>query len=866
MKEFISLAFTLLLLSSTSLAQQTAELEWARRTGGAGIDRAMDIAVDAAGNVFSFGYYTGTVDFDPGAGVSNLTSAGSTDMFISKLDATGNFVWAKSIGSSAGESPMGLAIDPSGNVYITGGFYGTTDFDPGPGVFNMTSGGQSDIFIAKYDVNGDFVWAKEINGGTWYDHGYEIKVDANGNVYVVGRFYYQGGPSFDFDPGPGTFLLTAGEEDAFILKLDNDGNFIWARDFGGGSGNENRGYSIDIDAAGNVYTTGYFEATADFDPGAGTFNLTASGDWDVFFSKLDINGNFVWAKSLVNSAPTYYTDGNYGSKIEVDAAGNVYSSGRFNGTSDFDLGAGTFNLTSNGGFDAYLLKMDTDGNFVWAKSWGGTGYDEAFSLSINTTEIFITGFYANTVDFDPGAGTLNLTSSGSNDIFVSRFDLDGNFGWASSIGGTGDDRGFGIATNSAGNVHVSGFFNNTADFDPGVCTFNQTSAGGNDIFIEKLNQVTVSPLAITSTSPTLGVVGSTVTITGTGFSTTPADNTVEFNGIAAVVTASTTTTITTTVPAGAATGKISVTVNCVTVQSATDFTVTTPTITIDTQPSDITVCPGGTATFTTAASGTTNITYQWQFSTDGVTFSDIANNTNFSGATTTTLSVNTTGNFGEGRYRCRINGDFALEVISTDEGLFFNTPAICNNQSPVIQSTAGGVPIGGIVTIDLVSLISDPDNNLNLSTLTVITGASQQGATASINSSNQLVLDYGGVMFSGTDQVTIEVCDLLGVCTQQMLTITVIGELEIFNAVSPNGDGKNDFFKIQYIDVLEPENTVTLYNRWGSKVFETENYSDANAFKGLNQNGNELPSGTYYYKIFIKSTGKTENGYLVLKR
>ena len=205
-------------------------------------------------------------------------------------------------------------------------------------------------------------------------------------------------------------------------------------------------------------------------------------------------------------------------------------------------------------------------------------------------------------------------------------------------------------------------------------------------------------------------------------------------------------------------------------------------------------------------------------------------------------------------------------MISTDEGLFFNTPAICNNQSPVIQSTAGGVPIGGIVTIDLVSLISDPDNNLNLSTLTVITGASQQGATASINSSNQLVLDYGGVMFSGTDQVTIEVCDLLGVCTQQMLTITVIGELEIFNAVSPNGDGKNDFFKIQYIDVLEPENTVTLYNRWGSKVFETENYSDANAFKGLNQNGNELPSGTYYYKIILKSSGETENGYLVLKR
>ncbi|MFZ2905385.1 MAG: gliding motility-associated C-terminal domain-containing protein [Cyclobacteriaceae bacterium] len=865
MKYFLFLFLLFISILKLS-AQQTAMLEWANRTGGTGADQARDMAVDAAGNVYSFGYYTGTVDFDPGTGVSNLTAVGSNDMFISKMDANGNLVWAKSLGGSAGDSPMGLAIDPSGNVYITGGFYGTTDFDPGVGVFNMTSGGQSDIYIAKYDVNGDLVWAKEIDGGTWYDHGFDIKLDAAGNIFVVGRFYYQGGPSFDFDPGPGTFLLTAGEEDAFILKLDTDGNFVWARDFGGGSGNENRGYSIDIDAAGNVYTTGYFEATADFDPGAGTFNLTASGDWDVFFSKLDNNGNFVWAKSLVNSAPTYYTDGNYGSKIEVDAAGNIYTSGRFNGTSDFDPGAGTFNLTSNGGFDAYLLKLDTDGNFVWAKSWGSTGYDEGFSLSISATNVFVTGFYANTVDFDPDAPSFNLTSSGGNDIFISQFDINGNFSWARSIGGTGDDRGFGIATNGIGDVYVSGFFTGTADFDPGACTFNQTSAGGNDIFVEKLNQVTVIPLTITSTSPTLGVVGSTVTITGAGFSTIPTMNIVEFNGIVAAVTASTATSITTTVPAGATTGKISVTVNCVTVQSVTDFTVSTPTITIDTQPSDITVCPGGTATFTTAASGTTNITYQWQFSTDGVTFNDIANNTNFSGATTATLSVNTTGNFGEGRYRCRINGDFAPEVISTDEGLFFNTPAICNNQSPVIQSTAGGVPIGGIVTIDLLSLISDPDNNLNLSTLTVITGASQQGAAASINSSNQLVLDYGGVMFSGTDQVTIEVCDLLGVCTQQMLTITVIGEIEIFNAVSPNGDGKNDFFKIQYIDLLEPENTVTIYNRWGSKVFETKNYSDTNSFRGLNQNGNELPSGTYFYKIFLKSSGETKTGYLSLKR
>lgn len=608
MKQSQPILFVCLLATTTLFAQQTASLEWAKRIGGSSSDRARGMAVDAAGNVLSSGYYSGTVDFDPGPGVLNLTSTGGSGIFISKLDATGNLVWAKSISGTAGVSPMNMAIDLSGNVYITGGFLGTTDFDPGPGVFNMTSGGQTDIFIAKYDANGNFVWAKEINGGTWFDHGYDIKVDASGNVYVVGRFYFQGGPSFDFDPGPGTFLLTAGEEDAFILKLDNNGDFVWARDFGGASGTEHRGYSIDIDNAGNVYTTGYFEATADFDPGPGTFNLTASGDWDVFISKLDMNGNFVWAKSLVNSAPTYYTDGNYGSKIKVDGAGNIYSSGRFNGTVDFDLGAGTFNITSNGNFDAYLLKLTTNGDFVWAKSWGGTGYDEAFSISLTTTDIFITGLYAGTVDFDPGATTLNLTSSGSNDIFISRFDINGNFGWARSMGGTGDDRGSGIATNSAGDVYVSGYFNTTADFDPDACLFNQTSAGGDDIFITKLNQVIASPFTITSASPSVGAVGATVVITGTGFSTIPANNLVTFNGTIAAVTASTATSITTTVPPGATTGKISVTVNCVTVQSVFDFMFTDNFVT---RWNLATAGSGATQlTFSTSTSGTINYTWQ----------------------------------------------------------------------------------------------------------------------------------------------------------------------------------------------------------------------------------------------------------------
>jgi gliding motility-associated-like protein len=191
-------------------------------------------------------------------------------------------------------------------------------------------------------------------------------------------------------------------------------------------------------------------------------------------------------------------------------------------------------------------------------------------------------------------------------------------------------------------------------------------------------------------------------------------------------------------------------------------------------------------------------------------------------------------------------------------------PGPCNNSAPVINTTTASTTIGNSASIDLAGLISDADNNLVLSSLTIVQQPAS-GAAATISGST-LQVDYAGLPFSGTDVITIRICDVFGECTTQQFSITVIGELEIFNAVSPNGDGKNDFFKIQYIDVLEPENTVTIYNRWGSKVFEVENYSDANAFKGLNQNGNDLPSGTYYYKIILKSSGETENGYLVLKR
>lgn len=938
-----------LLCATENFAQPTAILNWAKRIGGTGADRSRGMVVDNAGNIYTTGYYSGTVDFDPGAGVANLVSVGSSDIFISKLDANGNFVWAKSVGGSGADSPMGIAVDASGNVYITGGFATTADFDPGPGTFNMTSAGQTDIYIAKYNASGDFVWAKGIIGGTWFDHGYDILVDGSGNVHVVGRFYYQGGAR-DFDPGPGTFFLTADWEDIFILKLDNNGNFLWAKDMGNVL--ESRGYSIALDASGNIYTTGYFLGTVDFDPGAGTYNLTSVGgstDWDVFYSKLDANGNFVWARAMVNSTSTYYSDGYYGKKIAVDASGNVYSCGRYSGTTDFDFGAGTYNLTPIGGYDIYLMKMTTNGDFVWANSMGGSGYDEGFSLSLgNSGDIYLTGFFVNTVDFDPGAGTFNLTAAGTNDdIFVSKFDANGNFTWARSMGGTLDDQGSRIATNLSGEVYVSGWFQGTADFDPSACTLNLTSAGSDEIFIAKLTQITATPLMITSTSLPSAPVGTTITISGTGFSTTPANNTVTFNSTAALVTASTATSITTTVPVGATTGLISVTVNCVTVQSATNFTVIpSPVVSITTQPSPSVVCVGANSTFITAATGTTNITYQWQYSSSLTgTYNDITNGSGYSNVATAVLTVNTTGNFGAGFYRCKVNGDFAPTVFTnaaqltvnpiptaptvtgasaclpsasltlnasggangqyrwytvptggtaiagqTNSG--FTTPSLsatttyyvsidngnCESvRTPVVATllscttppTITAAPlstgIGGTAELELVPLISTFNNPLDINSITVIVQP-PSGAIASITS-GKLLINYAGISFSGKESVTVRACDNNGNCATQQFEIEVEGDVIVFNALSPGG--ANPTFVLQYIDII-PEtknNVVTIFDRWQNEVWRGENYNNTSVvFKGESDGGNDLPTGTYFYKIEFAGGKKMRTGFISLKR
>ena len=288
---FLVLAGLLLLLTRL----QGQDFVWAQQIGGAATDEALAVAVDSSGNVYTVGGFAGVADVDPGPGVVNFTALAPRDILVSKLDSAGNFVWGRQMGGVEGSEGTGIAVDDSGNVYTTGLFLGTADFDPGAGVSNLTAAGGFDIFVSKLDSAGNFVWAQRL-GGFDDDGGVGVALDGSGNIYIVGLVDGE----IDVDPA-GSFyeIEELDDSDLFIARLDTAGNLLWSRQMS--ATGDFAGLAVAVDGSGNVYTTGVFHGVADFDPGAGVSNMTAAGDVEIeeiFISKLNSTGNFVWVRQM----------------------------------------------------------------------------------------------------------------------------------------------------------------------------------------------------------------------------------------------------------------------------------------------------------------------------------------------------------------------------------------------------------------------------------------------------------------------------------------------------------------------------------------------------------------------------------------
>ena len=379
-----------------------------------------------------------------------------------------SFEWGGRFGGIGEDVVRDICTDASGNVYTTGYFTDVADLDASSSEHLLTSTGFFDIFIQKTNPDGTFNWAQGF-GSAGFEYGTGVFADAEGYVYVTGVF--EG--SFDADPGSEAYTLTShGAQDIFVLKLSQDGSFVWAADLGSADYDEST--AIASDAEGNVYISGYFNGVADFDPGSGVANFTAEGANDNFLVKLDEAGDFVWAKQ--------YGSAGFEAALDMTVAENkILVTGFFEGTVDFDPNAGEELLSSVSGnsTSAFVLILDTAGVFQNAAIIGGNGNVTAYDIESDGDAIYVTGTFAGTADFNPGTEEVPMTSEGFENGFVLKLNSQAAFLWVRTFNSAESVISYSVTTDDTGNVYASGYFENTADFNPGTQVFSLSPAPEN---------------------------------------------------------------------------------------------------------------------------------------------------------------------------------------------------------------------------------------------------------------------------------------------------------------------------------------------------------------------------------------------------
>ncbi|MEI7490577.1 MAG: SBBP repeat-containing protein [Bacteroidota bacterium] len=420
-------------LSNITFAQKPGWL-WAKSAGGTGRDIANSVSADASGNFYMAGVFSGpAITF----GFYTLTNSGYADGCLVKYAASGNVLWAKKTGGTDFDFLNCVVSDASGNSYVTGFFYSPT-LVLGSDTLTNTSSGTCDMLIAKYDANGNVLWAKNPNGAS-FDWGVSVAVDASGNSYAAGGFI---SPSLTFGS---TVLVSEGGEDMFFAKYDVNGNVLWAKSAGGTANDD--AASVIADASGNSYVAGkFYSPTITFGP----FTLINNnpGLSDAFLVKYDAGGNVLWAKDIGGQSD----DASVG--VAADTSGNLYLTGWFRSQT---LNLGSVILTGTGYEDMFLAKYTAGGNIVWAKSSGGISEVMAGSVAVNGSGCpLVVGFFFNT---SLVLGSDTLTNAGRSDTFIAKYDTGGNVLWANSVGGTGNDEGNSIALDASGNIYIAGWFN-----------------------------------------------------------------------------------------------------------------------------------------------------------------------------------------------------------------------------------------------------------------------------------------------------------------------------------------------------------------------------------------------------------------------
>lgn len=459
---------------ATGVAQQfEAAYSWASHDN----ESMEDVVVDDSGYVYVVANFTNAIDLAHSANSSSSFfnfSRGQSDFAIVKIDPAGNRVWSRHIGNLGDDYARSVAVDREGNVYVVGGYTGAINFDEGVGSYILTPSGNFDAFLAKYDNNGALLWAKRM-GSADAESAYGVAVDTFGNVYTTGHFY--GNANFNII-GSSAILYNKGQKDVFVTKHRANGDFVWAKQIGGSS--HESAQDIATDLAGNVIITGQFEQFTDFNP-SDTINnsLGASNASDAYVCKLDSLGDFVWAVKTM-SQPGY----DYGTSVKTDLAGNIYCAG----------------YNSNGTRIARFQKRNPSGGLLFEKTLSPSNSNSFCGINDiaidQNDNIYATGYYAGTVDFDPSASTKLLasdisssTASDHNDIFIAKYNTLGAEVFTISLGGSKSDKGACLVVDQNDNIYTTGTYESSSiDFDLGAGSRLLSNFSAVDAYSYKLSQ------------------------------------------------------------------------------------------------------------------------------------------------------------------------------------------------------------------------------------------------------------------------------------------------------------------------------------------------------------------------------------------
>lgn len=460
MKPFYTAVYSVvyLLLVNVSLTAQAPNFNWNKKAGGTLRDQGDALAVDKAGNIYVTGeYFSSNIDFGDGVNLNiGAVSSGNCDFFLTKYDPDGTPIWAVRGGGILTDRGYGVVLDNSGDLLVTGHYFGTATFDS----VTRTSSGNLDMFVAKYDTSGKLKWFNEAKSVSQVSSR-SIASDNAGNAYVAGYF----GSSTASTVNIGSLILTtAGQRDMFLVKFDPSGEPVWAVSAGGVKSDEEV-RDVAVDEAGNVYAVGFFVDTASF---SGTI-VNGKGGRDVFVAKYSPLGQLIWVKS---GGGIKADDAN---SIALDGSGNLYIAGKIDSAAAFE----STELITAGGTDAFIAKYDTSGNLIWILTSGGDASDNCLDLAADPSgNIYAAGGFSSTASF----GTNLLISNGNEDLYIMKVDPSKNILWVLQGGGPDLDRFGGLVLDAGQNIITTGYFSNWIKLG----NDSLSSSGAQEVFISKI--------------------------------------------------------------------------------------------------------------------------------------------------------------------------------------------------------------------------------------------------------------------------------------------------------------------------------------------------------------------------------------------